>query len=309
MKDKKDHLISRTEFLNRSKAACCLGILGGIPRLNSQPNEYENIKAEGRTLGKTGIPVAPLGFGASHVKDPALIKYAINKGLRFIDTGRVYLGGQNEFILGRVLKDLSQEMVIQTKVGINIMKNVPDLNASKAGDKVRNILEMELKTSLEALKRDTIDILLLHRSSVNALVHHEEVMDFFQKAKKDGKIRACGFSSHTNQVELLAAANKSMFYDVVMVPFNPKGSYVNARSNRGGSWDQSALEPELKKALTNGIGIVAMKTCSGGPYAPEAGASPSFKEGLKWVTKKSYIGIAAVSMGTYQEIDENTSLL
>jgi aryl-alcohol dehydrogenase-like predicted oxidoreductase len=50
---------------------------------------------ERRALGRTGIKVTALGYGASHVTKPSLIKRALDLGINFIDTGGDYSRGQN----------------------------------------------------------------------------------------------------------------------------------------------------------------------------------------------------------------------
>ncbi len=166
-------------------------------------------------------------------------------------------------------------------------------------------MQSSLTESLKALQTDYVDIMLIHGASSLDIINHETVMDFFGAAKKKGQIRACGFSSHENHVELLKAANESKFYDVIMLPYNHRGSYNHSRTGRYSEWDQPALEAELKKAEKNDIGIVAMKTCSGGPYSPDGKSKPSYRAALKWILNHSYINSMAVAMGNMKEIDEN----
>jgi len=166
-----------------------------------------------------------------------------------------------------------------------------------------------LKESLKALQTDYIDILLIHGANTVDIIKHEAVMDFFRVAKQKGQIRACGFSSHDNQVEILKAANKSKFYDVIMIPYNHKGSYRHSKGGHYSEWDQQALESELKKAERNNIGIIAMKTCSGGSYSPDGRSKPSYKSALKWVLNHSYINTMAVAMGNVKEINENVQAM
>jgi predicted aldo/keto reductase-like oxidoreductase len=175
--------------------------------------------------------------------------------------------------------------------------------------KMRNMLEVSLKESLKALQTDYIDIFLMHGASKVAIIEHEAVMDFFRVAKEKGQIRACGFSSHDNQVALLKAANKNKFYDVIMIPYNHKGSYIHSQGGHYREWDQHALESELKKAEHNSIGIIAMKTCSGGPYSADGKSNPSYKAALKWILNHSYVSSMAVAMGNVKEINENVQAM
>jgi hypothetical protein len=65
------------------------------------------------------------------------------------------------------------------------------------------------------------------------------------------------------------------------------------------------LEAELSKAEKNGIGVIAMKTCSGGPYAPNSQQDPTYKDALTWILGHSYISTMAVAMGSHKEISED----
>jgi len=136
------------------------------------------------------------------------------------------------------------------------------------------------------------------------------VLNFFDKAKQSGKIKAVGFSSHENQVELLKANNEKKIYDVVMVPYNWKGSFVHSKyKNIKRSWDQPALEIELKKAKKNNIAIVAMKTCSAGPFAKNENDKPSIKAALDWVISHKYICTMAVAMANFDEVNEDVQVM
>ena len=129
-------------------------------------------------------------------------------------------------------------------------------------------------------------------------------MEFFSSAKKKGWIRAHGFSCH-NEIELLQCANESGFYDIIMLPYNHKGSYEHMLSGNYYEWDQPRVEIELEKAHKKNLGVVAMKTCSAGPYAPDGSSKPSFAGAIKWVLDHSYISVAAVAMSNFDEIKEN----
>jgi len=165
-----------------------------------------------------------------------------------------------------------------------------------------------LDESLEALHTDYIDILLLHNITEPGLVFHEVVTGLFAEAKKQGKIRACGFSTHNNQAELLRRNTRTGSYDVVMLAFNPHGGYVHANSAREDSWDQEELIGALKAASAAGTGIIAMKTCSGGPFACEPGGQATIPGAVRWVLERKYVHAAAVAMANFKEIDEHTSI-
>ena len=250
-----------------------------------------------KDLGRTGLRVTALGLGASRTLEAALIRNAVERGILFIDTGRSYQNGKNEEMLGRALQGLRSRVVIQSKL------RLPEGIAAAVGP----VLETRLDQSLKALQTDRIDVMLLHGAESEAEIENEAVRDFFTKAKKAGKIRACGFSTHKNHLALLKKTLSLGFYDVVMVPFNPFGGFRHSIGGWSTAWDQAGLIALMEQAHAAGIAVVAMKTCSGGPYDPGTGESPSLAAAVRWVTDKPYIASAAVAMGSFRELEEHLS--
>jgi len=306
-----DNLMSRKDFLRKSSTGLlAFALLGEIPftLLNSK-KAYSKTSTKYRILGRTELKVTAVGFGVSRTMEPTLVKSAIDAGINFLDTGRIYYNGQNEVMLGKVIGGIRKEVIVQSRVIVSL-RGKDDLHKSTGISKrIKNMMNSSLKESLKALQTNYIDILLIHGANTVDIINHETVMDFFRVAKEKGQIRACGFSSHDNQVELLKAANKSKFYDVIMIPYNHKGSYRHSKGGHYREWDQQALESELKKAERNNIGIIAMKTCSGGPYSPDGRSKPSYKAALKWVSNHSYVNTMAVAMGNVKEINENVQAM
>jgi len=70
------------------------------------------------------------------------------------------------------------------------------------------------------------------------------------KMKKEGKARFTGFSAHSNMAPLLKEAAKSKGHDVALVSYN----FTHSKN----------LKEAIASASKAGIGIVAMKTQSGG---------------------------------------------
>ncbi|MBW8004068.1 MAG: aldo/keto reductase [Planctomycetes bacterium] len=304
MDEHKNKQISRKGFLSKASAGLLAGSIFREKRLNLF--ETQNMAKEPyRMLGRTGIKVTPVGFGASRTMEPMLLKGAFNAGINFIDTGRSYFNGQNEVMVGKVIKGMRKEVIIQSKLKLPLREIGEPLDTDAAHDRIIHLMQSALTESLKALQTDYIDILLIHGADSVDIISHDAVMEFFHSAKGKGQIRACGFSSHSNQIELLKATNKSRLYDVAMIPYTHKGSYTHSNSGSYNEWDQPVLEKELEKAEKNNIGIVAMKTCSGGPYAFEGESEPSYSSALRWILNHSYINTMAVAMGNLGELKED----
>ena len=309
-KDKRN--ISRRKFVKTaSQAALAGGMLAGTPvSILAGGTRSASLKHSGElatsTLGKTGIKMTKLGVGAPRITEASVLRYALDQGISFIDTGRFYGKGKNEVMVSEVIKGKRKDFTIQSKVKINQLVD-ENLNNESISKKIHEVFNKSLEESLKALQTDYIDILLFHDGSKTELVNHEAVREAFAKAKKEGKILAHGFSAHTNQVELSKKHNADPFYDVMMLAFNPHGGY-NKPNVRDYSWDQETLISELKKASAAGTGIVAMKTCFGGPYCCEGDAEKTFAGAVKWTLAQPYVHTSAVAMANFRQLEEHLSV-
>ncbi|MBS3774910.1 MAG: aldo/keto reductase [Bacteroidales bacterium] len=288
--------ITRKKFLQQSLLTA-LGI-GIIPKAFSLASNKLTLPGT-RELGKTGVKVTPLGMGASRTQEPAVLRAALDRGITFLDTGRSYAHGQNEVMIGKTLKGIRSRYVIQSKMKVSV-----DNGSDR--QEIRRQMENSLQESLKALQTDYIDVMLLHGVRQEEIIRNETIRKVFSEMKQRGAIRACGFSSHINHVEVLREANKDHFFDVAMVPFNPAGAFQHSQSDWSTSWNQPALVELMQKAHRNGMGIVAMKTCSGGPYALLKGDQASYSGAVRWVLEHDFVDTSAVAMASFREINEHT---
>ena len=189
-------------------------------------------------------------------------------------------------------------------------KELPSKGKGRKGaEEIRDVLSTKLEGSLKALNTNYIDVLLYHSALDEKLLFHPEVMKFFSDMKKSGVIKAHGFSAHNEYMVLHERNNSEVFYNTIMIPFNPKGSFVHSVNGRYSEWDQNKLISILTEAGNKGIGVVAMKTCSGGKYSPSADVEPSFKEAVLWILKHKFISSAAIAMANFEQVGEHTSWL
>jgi aryl-alcohol dehydrogenase-like predicted oxidoreductase len=301
--------MSRKQFLKKSSAAM-IGI--GLASQNPSASNCADIKAAGLTpkpLGRTGIRITPIGFGATRTMEPLLMRAVLDAGINFFDTGRSYNNGLNEITVGEAISGRRKDVVIQSKLELIVREeNTAKLTMQDIAHMTTSMAK-SLEESLKALRTDYIDIMLIHNVVSPTISHHEAVREFFAAAKKAGKIRAHGFSTHLNQIPMLREAVREKFFDVIMIPYNHKGSYVHSQSGRYSDWDQPSLEIEMKKAMDLGIGLIAMKTCSGGPCQPQGGGRASFEYALRWILQRNRVHGLAVAMGNLQELKENLQAL
>ena len=148
-----------------------------------------------RNLGSTGFQVSELGFGAMNTRNAELIHAAIDSGINYIDTAHGYMRGENERIVGRVMKTKRDKVFLATKVHAN----------GKSADKVREMMELSLKR----LDVENVDCMLMHMPETREEFLVEEHLKAFEQARKDGICRFIGVSTHKNQADILDAAVES----------------------------------------------------------------------------------------------------
>jgi predicted aldo/keto reductase-like oxidoreductase len=247
-----------------------------------------------RKLGKTGIELPIVSFGVMRADSPALIQAAIKEGLVLYDTAHGYQNGKNEEMLGEVFKDLSRDsFVLSTKVKL-------EDDDTKTGKLTSASLNKEflekLDISLKRLKMDYVDILYVHALSTRDAVLFPEMLEAVMLAKKSGKARHVGVSTHKNEPEVILAAIDSGVYEVVLASVNYKqGQYAEVKS-------------AMKAAAKAGLGIVAMKTMAGGFHDKERKQPINCKAALKFVMQDENITTAIPGITNFDHLTMNASV-
>jgi aryl-alcohol dehydrogenase-like predicted oxidoreductase len=157
-----------------------------------------------RTLGKSGIKVSEIGFGAWQIgggfgkQDDAeaikCIHRAIELGVNFIDTAAVYGDGHSEKLIGRAVSGCRGKVAIASKIPPKFGRQAVDT------DSIEEVFPADwiVKTterSLANLKTDYLDLQQLH-SWTPAFIKEQTWLEAFQKLKKQGKIKSFGISAN-----------------------------------------------------------------------------------------------------------------
>src|SRR3954471_17675413 len=156
-----------------------------------------------KILGKTGLKVTTVGFGCMITSDGSVVERAADIGITYFDTARGYQGGNNERMVGAALKRKRKDVVLSTK--------------SHAGTKDDALRDLD--TSLKELGTDFVDIWYLHAKGTPSEVTGD-LIEAQQIAKKAGKIRFAGVSSHGGQRELLPWLATNPNVDVILTAYN-----------------------------------------------------------------------------------------
>lgn len=178
-----------------------------------------------RDLGKTGLTVSEIGFGAwaiggdewGPVNDEHSItamKTAIEHGVNFIDTADVYGLGHSEKLVAQVIKKHRNEIVLSTKGGLIGHHYDPD--REPVYDTAEKIIAV-FETSLLRLQTDYIDVYFCHiwwdkKEETEAFLRAFEIL------KRDGKVRAVGVSTH--DLQYIKNFNQYGEIDVVQLDYS-----------------------------------------------------------------------------------------
>lgn len=248
-----------------------------------------------RQLGKTDIELPIVSFGVMRSDNPSLIKSAFDMGFVHFDTAHGYQEGRNETMLGELFKDTQRSSyVVATKIGADgIDRETGEPGPTTTGEGILN----RFAISLERLQMKYVDILYLHGVSSRNTALAPQLMEAFDKLKKEGKIRYVGMSTHRNEPEVIQAAIDSNFYDVVLTSINFK----------------HALAEDIKKkaaeASQKGIGMVAMKTMAGGFLDRERQHPVNCSAALKWVLQDTNIHTSIPGIVSYDQMMQNFSVM
>ncbi len=302
MKDKKG--FSRRVFLGKTLAgAAGVGLIGlkGLPAVQGQnPAPAVAGGLITRTLGKTGISLPVVSMGVMNADVPALVQRAHELGIRHFDTAAVYQRGRNEEMVGRVVQDLGvrDKTIIATKVWN------PQYRNKFSKDEARAKYLEQLEASLKRLRTDYVDIVYIHDVSEVKDLSDPGILEGMAAAKKEGKARAVGFSTHREMGACLAEALKLGCFDVVLTAYNYS------------LHPYPELLATMNKAAASGIGLIAMKTqCQQEWYREELPAElQAYYQGtvihsalLKWVLNHACFTTAVPGFTNFDQIQDDVA--
>ncbi len=235
-------------------------------------------------LGSTGIKVSRLCFGTLTIgplqaglsidQGAKLIRYAIDKGVNFLDTAELY----NTYpYIRQACKGLNKEVIIATRSYAYTAQDMQD----------------SVKKACREMGRAYVDVFLLHEMESASLIKgHWPAVEYLLKAKKAGLVRALGISTHT--VAGVCAATLIPEIDIIHCLINLDGIGISDGTSKD-------MLTAIKQAALFNKGLYGMKALGGGHLIYRS------EEALSFVLHIPELASCAVGMQTKAEVDYNVA--
>lgn len=228
-----------------------------------------------RTLGKTGLRLAEVGYGAwgigksswlgaDDAQSTRALHRAMDLGVNFVDTALVYGDGESEALVGTVVRARSEAIYVASKIP---PKNMtwpprPDVSIDEVFPAHHVIASTE--QSLRNFGLETIDLQQFHVWS-DAWCHQGDWFEAIAQLKRQGKIRHFGVSINDHQSDNAIALIESGLVDTVQVIYN--------------IFEQSPADRLFPACLRNNVGVIVRVALDEGGLTGAIGADSVFPDG------------------------------
>ena len=310
--------MNRRDFLKSAALTVAAGMVMGPTALAKDAGEPKedgrgilnyNPHMQYRPMGLTGVKVSALGFGMLRLpmladgktvdfdQAVAMVRRAIDGGVNYIDTGRVYLGGQSELAVGKALSGgLRDRVYVTSKSPWWIMETPDDF-------------EKMFDESRKAMNTDVIDFyhihMIMHRGWKEKVVPFR-LIEKMERLKAQGKIRFMGFSFHDRLGLFKDVVEATPNWDFCLIQHN----YLDYEYEAG------VLGP--KYAAANGMGLAVMKPARTGFLAnlPDSMRQalrstgiekPDNEWALDYLWDIPEVSVAVSGMGSMKDVEANLS--
>jgi len=258
-----------------------------------------------RPFGDTGFQVSALGFGCMRLpvtkekkideeEATQMIHHAIGRGVNYVDTAYPYHRGESELVVGRALQGGYREKV-------KLATKMPTWAVEEASD-----FDKFLNEQLEKLQVDQIDYYLLHTLDRDkwVKVRDLDVLDWGEKAVKDGRIGALAFSFHDKYETFEQILSDWDGWAFAQIQYN----FMDIQHQAG--------TRGLKLAASKGIPVVIMEPLLGGRLVS---APPSVQDiwaaapvqrspvewALQWLWNQPEVTTVLSGMSAMQHVKDN----
>jgi aryl-alcohol dehydrogenase-like predicted oxidoreductase len=232
-----------------------------------------------RSLGRTGLTVSEIGYGAWGIggdmwlgaedqESLAALNHAIDQGVNFIDTALAYGRGHSEQLVGKVVAEREERIVVASKIPPkNLLWPAPDgIDPDEAfpGEHIRRCTER----SLSNLGMDAIDVMQFHVWN-DEWIGRGEWLETIQALRQEGKIRFFGVSINDFQPSNAVKLIETGAVDTVQVIYNV--------------FEQAPEDELLAACERNDVGVIARVPFDEGGLTGRIGPDSTFPEGdFRW---------------------------
>ena len=241
-----------------------------------------------RTLGKTGVQISALSFGAGPIstlmtgddaaQQRAVVQHAIQSGINWFDTAATYGQGQSESNLGRTLHELGIASSVHVATKVRLMP--ADL------DDIPGAITRSLRDSLQRLNLSQVTLLQLHNSLTRQrgdestsitppdVLNPGGVADAFEKLRAAGLVNYIGLTG-IGQPPALAEVVRSGRFDTIQVPYhllNP-----SAGQNMPENFPETNYGNVIAVCAKHRLGVLAIRVLAGGALAGNAPSPHTLK--------------------------------
>ncbi|MDD4876054.1 MAG: aldo/keto reductase [Dehalococcoidales bacterium] len=261
-----------------------------------------------RRFGKLNWEVSALGFGAmrlptiddnkSTIDEPEaieMIRYAIDHGVNYLDTGYPYHQGNSEKLVGKALKDGYRDKIkLATKLPARFVESAQDFNRY-------------FNEQLERLQMEKIDFYLLHGLNGQRwrMMRDFGILKWAEEKMEQGKFDYFGFSFHDDYQAFKEIVDAYDNWALAQIQYNYMDVYFQA-GRRG-----------IEYAVNKNLAIVVMEPLRGGRLSkqppPSVGrildTAPHKRTpaewGLLWIWNQPEVSVTLSGMSTMEQVKEN----
>jgi predicted aldo/keto reductase-like oxidoreductase len=277
--------IDRRRLLGLGVAASGL-VVGACGARDESGAEATPLKVRYRALGRTGLDVSEIAFGAHGVESAPLMQAALDAGINTFCTSGSYLDGREERALGEVLKTLGAKQdrtVVFT--GEDVARFAGAARFSAAID-----------DSLARLGADHIDVYYAAQVESVEQLRTPSLHEAVVEAKRAGKVRHLGLSCHGGPMaKIVGAAVDDGRFEVLFIKYD--------------LLSDPELDSIVRRAAERGIGTVVFKTTAGNRQREikelETGGLSFRQATLKWALQNPAIASVAVTASSFRVIRES----
>jgi predicted aldo/keto reductase-like oxidoreductase len=287
-------MMGRRDFMKSTLAG--FGGLFFLPQIDKK-QELKVVEAKGkekkfvyRTLGKTGIKVPVISMGVMNTDNPNLVRVALDSGMVLLDTAQVYQRGQNEGMIGEVLKGRPRDSyVIATKARLPNNQTTGVYTEEATEEAFLKKVDLSLKN----LGLEYVDIYYHHNVWKKESALYEPILKALEKVKKEGKARFVGITTHMNEPEVIHAAVDSRLYDVILTSYNFQQKHY------------TEMRDAIARAAQAGIGIVGMKAIIGSRRTLVKNPAAA----LKWVLQDPNVHTIVPGFTTFEQMNTDLAVM